>query len=168
MYRSHVNETPTIQWSPDMAASLATTTIDSQARRWLRLEGLAVLVAAGVAFGQLGGEFLWFIPALLAPDLAIAGYLGGPRLGAFVYNLVHNWAFGLTVAGAGLAFGISPLALAGTVLIAHTGMDRAAGYGVKLASAFGDTHLGRIGKSARAGEAPAVQGREPAASTAAG
>jgi hypothetical protein len=151
-----------------MAASLATTTIDSQARRWLRLEGLAVLVAAGVAFGQLGGEFLWFIPALLAPDLAIAGYLGGPRLGAFVYNLVHNWALGLAVAGAGLALGISPLALAGTVLIAHTGMDRAAGYGVKLASAFGDTHLGRIGKSARAGEAPAVQGREPAASTAAG
>ena len=62
------------------------------------------------------------------------------------------------------------MALAGTILIAHTGMDRAAGYGVKLASAFGDTHLGRIGKSAsaRAGEAPAVQGREPAASTAAG
>ena len=68
----------------------------------------------------------------------------------------------------GLALGITPLALAGTILIAHTGMDRAAGYGVKLASAFGDTHLGRIGKAARAGEASAVQGREPAASTVAG
>ena len=80
--------------------------------------------------------------------IAIAGYLGGPRIGAFVYNLVHNWAFGLAIAGAGLALGIIPLALAGTILIAHTGMDRAAGYGVKLASGFGDTHLGRIGKSA--------------------
>ncbi len=153
-----------------MTASVATTTIDSQARRWLRLEGLAVFVAAGVAFGQLGGEFLWFLPLLLAPDLAIAGYLGGPRIGAFVYNLVHNWGLGLAVAGAGLALGVAPMAIAGTVLIAHTGMDRAAGYGVKLASAFGDTHLGRIGKSASApaGEAPAVQGRAPAASTAAG
>ena len=153
-----------------MTASVATTTIDAQARRWLRLEGLAVFVAAGVAFGQLGGEFLWFVPLLLAPDLAIAGYLGGPRIGAFVYNLVHNWGLGLAVAGAGLALGIAPMAIAGTVLIAHTGMDRAAGYGVKLASAFGDTHLGRIGKSAsaQAGEAPAVQGHEPAASTAAG
>jgi hypothetical protein len=158
-----------------MTASVAIPpTIDAQARRWLRLEGLAVLVAAGVAFGQLGGEFLWFLPALLVPDLAIAGYQGGPRTGAFAYNLVHNWGFGLAVAGAGLAFGIAPLALAGTVLIAHTGMDRAAGYGVKLASGFGDTHLGRIGKAARAGRArnagnPADDaGREPAADMVAG
>ena len=154
-----------------MTASIATTTIDAQARRWLRVEGLAVLVAAGVAFGQLGGEFLWFLPALLVPDLAIAGYLGGPRSGAFVYNLVHTWAFGLAIAAAGLAFGIGPLALAGTVLIAHTGMDRAAGYGVKLASGFGDTHLGRIGKAARAaraGNRTDDRGRAPNAHTVAG
>ncbi len=151
-----------------MTAAVSTSTIDTQARRWLRLEGLAVLVAGAVAFGQLGGEFLWFLPALLVPDLAIAGYLGGPRIGAFVYNLVHNWAFGLAIAAAGLALGIIPLALAGTILIAHTGMDRAAGYGVKLASGFGDTHLGRIGKSARAGGGVAVQGREPAGQAVAG
>jgi hypothetical protein len=155
-----------------MAASTPTLpTIDPQARRWLRIEGLAVLVAAGVAFGQIGGEFLWFLPALLVPDLAIAGYLGGPRSGAFIYNFVHNWAFGLAIAGAGLAFGIAPLALAGTVLIAHTGMDRAAGYGVKLASGFGDTHLGRIGKAARAARAgtPADHPvREPNAQAVAG
>jgi len=154
-----------------MTASIATMTIDAQARRWLRLEGLAVLIAAGVVFGQLGGEFLWFLPALLAPDLAIAGYLGGPRSGAFVYNLVHNWAFGLAVAGTGLGLGITPLALAGTILIAHTGMDRAAGYGVKLASGFGDTHLGRIGKAARAARAVNPtddRGREPNAHTVAG
>lgn len=127
----------------------AALTIDTQARRWLRLEGLAVLVAGAVAFRQLGGEFLWFIPALLVPDLAIAGYLGGPRIGAFVYNLVHGAAFGLAVTGAGLALNVPLLALAGTVLVAHSGMDRAAGYGLKLASGFRDTHLGRIGKSAR-------------------
>ncbi len=138
-------------------------TIDSQARSWLRLEGLAVFVAGALAFGRLGGEFLWLVPALLIPDLAIAGYLAGPRAGAFVYNLVHNWAFGLTVAGAGLALGIAPLALAGTVLVAHTGMDRAAGYGLKFVSGFGETHLGRIGKSARAG-APAMDRRPDVAS----
>ncbi len=151
-----------------MTASIASTTIDSQARRWLRLEGAAILIAGGVAFGRLGGDFLWLLPALLLPDIAIAGYLGGPRIGAFAYNLVHNWAFGLAIAGAGLALGIIPLALAGTILIAHTGMDRAAGYGVKLASGFGDTHLGRIGKSARAGGGASVQGREPAAHAVAG
>jgi hypothetical protein len=168
MYSSHIKQHQPKEL-PAMAASTPTPpTIDAQARRWLRLEGLAVLIAAAVAFGQLGGEFIWFLPALLVPDLAITGYLGGPRSGAFVYNLVHNWAFGLAIAGGGLASGITPLALAGMVLIAHTGMDRAAGYGIKLASAFSDTHLGRIGKAARAARAgdPAEdRSREPAAHT---
>jgi hypothetical protein len=137
------------------------TTIDRQARRWLRVEGLAVLVAGAVAFGRLGGDFLWFLPALLLPDLAIAGYLAGPRVGAFVYNLIHNWGLGLAVTAAGLALGIVPLMLAGTLLIAHAGMDRAAGYGLKLASGFGDTHLGRIGKAARGGATPASTAGSP-------
>lgn len=131
------------------STSTSRSTIDTQVRRWLRLEGLAVLVAGAVAFGQLGGEFLWFLPALLVPDLAIAGYVGGPRIGAFVYNLVHGAAFGLAVAGAGLVLNVPLLALAGAVFVAHSGMDRAAGYGLKLASGFQDTHLGRIGKSGR-------------------
>jgi hypothetical protein len=32
------------------------------------------------------------------------------------------------------------------VLIAHVGMDRAVGYGLKLPSSFQDTHLGRMGR----------------------
>lgn len=131
--------------------TLSVPTIDRQTRRWLQLEGLAVFVAGGIAFGRLGGDYLWLLPALLVPDLAMAGYVAGPRIGAFVYNLVHNWGLGLVVAAAGLALGVTPLALAGAVLIAHTGMDRSVGYGLKFASGFGDTHLGRIGKSARAG-----------------
>ena len=152
-----------------MTAPLTPTpTIDRQARRWLQLEGLAVLIAGGVAFGRLGGEFLWFLPALLLPDLAIAGYLAGPRAGAFVYNLVHNWALGLGVLGAGLALGATPVAIAGAVLIAHTGMDRSVGYGLKFVSGFGDTHLGRIGKSARHGTAIADRRADVAAGSVAG
>ena len=151
-----------------MTAVAATATLDTQARRWLRLEGAAVLVAGAVAFGQLGGEFLWFLPALLVPDLAIAGYLGGPRLGAFVYNLVHGAAFGLAVTAAGLALNVPLLALAGAVLVAHCGMDRAAGYGLKLVSGFHDTHLGRIGKAARGSVAAADKDRGLAATTTAG
>jgi hypothetical protein len=41
---------------------------------------------------------------------------------------------------------IAPLALFGAVLIAHVGMDRALGYGLKLPTDFRDTHLGRIGR----------------------
>lgn len=150
------------------STSTSRSTIDTQVRRWLRLEGLAVLVAGAVAFGQLGGEFLWFLPALLVPDLAIAGYVGGPRIGAFVYNLVHGAAFGLAVAGAGLVLNVPLLALAGAVFVAHSGMDRAAGYGLKLASGFQDTHLGRIGKSAPGTGAAADMDRGLAATTVAG
>ena len=48
----------------------------------------------------------------------------------------------------GVAFAIDsvPIAIAGAVLIAHVGMDRAVGYGLKLPTSFQDTHLGRIGR----------------------
>ena len=49
-----------------------------------------------------------------------------------------------------------PLAEAvGLIWLAHVGIDRALGFGLKYASAFGDTHLGRIGRAARRSEQPA-------------
>ena len=112
----------------------------------MRLEGLAGLVAGIVVFGQLGGVWLLLVPAVLLVDVSMVGYLRNPRLGALTYNLAHQWATGLAVLGCGLAAGVPMLALAGTVLIAHVGMDRVAGYGLKLPTDFRDTHLGRIGR----------------------
>ena len=120
--------------------------LDTQTRTWLRLEGLAAFAAGVVAYGRLGGEWIWLVPALLAVDLSMAGYLRGPRLGALTYNVAHNWAVGLAVLGAGLVTGVAVVALVGAVLIAHTGADRALGYGLKLPTGFRDTHLGRIGR----------------------
>ncbi|TME29762.1 MAG: DUF4260 family protein, partial [Chloroflexi bacterium] len=34
----------------------------------------------------------------------------------------------------------------GAILIAHIGIDRASGFGLKYATSFQDTHLGRIGR----------------------
>jgi hypothetical protein len=133
-------------------------TLDGQARIWLRLEGLAALIAGIVVFTRLGADLIWLVPALLAVDLSAAGYLRGPRVGALTYNLFHNWATGLVVLGVGLAASVPVLAVAGAVLIAHVGMDRTAGYGLKLATSFQDTSLGRIGKrrTARTGTTAAV------------
>ena len=86
------------------------------------------------------------MPALLLVDLSAIGYLANPRLGAFTYDLFHNWAIGLAVLAVGLAVSLPILALAGAVLIAHVGMDRSVGYGLKLATGFKDTHLGRMGR----------------------
>ena len=76
----------------------------------------------------------------------MVGYLRSPRLGALTYNVAHNWAVGLGVLGLGLATGVVAVSVVGAILIAHVGMDRALGYGLKLPTSFQDTHLGRIGK----------------------
>jgi len=75
------------------------------------------------------------------------GYLRDPRLGALTYNVVHNWALGFAVLGIGVWSAMAWVVLVGAILVAHVGMDRVLGYGLKLPSAFQDTHLGRIGKA---------------------
>ena len=115
-------------------------------RVWLRIEGVAALVAGVALYLHEGGQVLWLVPLLLAVDVSMAGYLAGPRLGAISYNLAHNWATGLAVLGSGVALGSMPLLLAGAVLVAHVGFDRLAGYGLKYPTAFRDTHLGRLGR----------------------
>ena len=137
---------------PPVTTALPATTSRSMVvapsiRAWLRVEGLAGFVAGIALFVALGGPWLLAIPLLLVPDASALGYLRGPRVGAMTYNLVHNWAIGLLVLGIGVWSGIGAVALAGAILIAHVGMDRVAGYGLKLPSSFQETHLGRIGKN---------------------
>ena len=48
----------------------------------LRAEWIAIGVAGVVLWFAQGGAVIWIIPALLAPDLSIAGYAAGPRIGA--------------------------------------------------------------------------------------
>lgn len=117
---------------------------------WLRLEGVAAFAAGLAIFGATGGPWLLALPLLLVPDVSMVGYLHGPRLGAITYNLVHNWALGLAVLGLGAWSGVGAVTLAGAILVAHVGMDRALGYGLKLPTSFQETHLGRIGRQAAA------------------
>ena len=128
--------------TPIESVTLPTATV----RGWLRLEGAAAFAAGLALYGWLDGPWLLAIPFLLLPDLSGVGYLRSPRVGAFTYNLVHNWAIGLGALGLGVAADSTPLLIAGAVLMAHTGMDRAVCYGLKLPTSFRDTHLGRIGR----------------------
>jgi hypothetical protein len=112
----------------------------------LRAEWLAVFVAGVVIYLEFGGHALLLLPLLLAPDLSMVGYLAGPRVGALTYNAVHNLVVALALLAVGWFAPVAPLALAGAILLAHVGMDRALGYGLKLPTDFRDTHLGRIGK----------------------
>ena len=84
---------------------------------------------------------------LLLPDISVAGFAAGSRVGTFTYNLVHNWAPGLVILALAVLFASLGLELVAAILIAHVGMDRAAGYGLKLPNSFKDTHLGRMGRA---------------------
>ena len=120
-------------------------------RTWLRVEGAAALAAGAGLYLHLGGPLIWLVPLLIAVDVSMAGYLAGPGPGALVYNLAHNWAAGLAVLALSWWLSSPAIAIAGAILVAHTGMDRAAGYGLKYPTAFADTHLGRLGRAGRPG-----------------
>ena len=115
-------------------------------RPWLRAEGVATFAAGLAGFLYLGLPWWGFALLLIVPDVSMVGYLRGPRLGAIVYNVAHDLATGAAIAGLGLAIGSVPLAAVGAILVAHSGMDRMMGYGLKLPSGFTDTHLGCIGR----------------------
>lgn len=110
----------------------------------LRLEGMAVLIAAVTIYYHLRGPAWLFIVLLLAPDLAMIGYLAGQKVGAVVYNVVHFYGLPLTLAGIALATGWQVGLLLALIWTAHIGMDRVFGYGFKYATDFKATHLGRV------------------------
>jgi len=135
----------TITQSPAPIPASGMTT--GAVRSWLRLEGLAAFVIGVALFGASGGNWLFLIPLLLLPDVSAIGYLAGPRIGAFTYNLVHNWVPGFATLAIGVWLASPAFVAAAAILIAHVGMDRAVGYGLKLPSSFHDTHLGRMGRA---------------------
>jgi hypothetical protein len=112
----------------------------------LRIEAHALFVAGVIGYLQLNGHPIWAPAPAAGAGPIDGGYVRGPRLGAITYNLVHNLAIALSLLAVGWAAAIAPLALAGAILVAHVGMDRALGYGLKLPTDFRDTHLGRIGR----------------------
>ena len=91
----------------------------------------------------------WYFPLLLfTPDLSMAGYTAGPRLGAAIYNIIHHRALALLLYVVGLLGAVPILSLAGIIMFAHSSLDRALGYGLIFPDAFTNTHLGRIGRDA--------------------
>src|SRR5262249_42328967 len=118
----------------------------------LRLEGLAVLVAALAFYAHLKFSWLLFGGLFLAPDLSFAFYLSGPRTGAAAYNAMHSTLGPIVLIAIGLMLQRADIQAVAAIWIAHVGFDRALGYGLKYADAFTHTHLGTIGKRVASSE----------------
>ena len=123
------------------------SSISGTPRVLLRLEGAAVLAISAGIYAVYGASWWWAALLFFAPDLFLAGYLHGPRLGAVLDNLAHTYVAPLVLGGA--AFGLRASLLGSVALIwtAHIGFDRMLGLGLKSATGFHDTHLGRIGSA---------------------
>jgi hypothetical protein len=122
------------------AASAPLAVLDGGARKILRAEGFALFAAAVGAFAHFGFGWAMFAALFLAPDLSFFAYLGGPKIGAAVYNALHTTLFPLALCALGLATASPSLAL-GLIWLAHIGLDRALGYGLKSSAGFNHTHL---------------------------
>ncbi|MGE3278107.1 MAG: DUF4260 domain-containing protein [Vicinamibacterales bacterium] len=119
-------------------------------RTWLRLEGLAVLLASLVAYHWQLGSWTLFGALFLVPDVSMLGYLRGPALGARLYNLAHSYAGPIFLMMYGVAVGRSDVVPWALIWSAHAGFDRMMGFGLKYPDHFEDTHLGRIGRRKQA------------------
>ncbi|MSR70483.1 DUF4260 family protein [Candidatus Kaiserbacteria bacterium] len=110
-----------------------------------RLEGaLMFLVALTLYFWFDFPGYIFFV-LLFVFDLSMLGYFVDNRVGALLYNLGHSlvWPLGLfwysVFFDNGVAFALA------LIWLAHIGMDRAFGFGLKCSTGFNDTHLGPIG-----------------------
>ena len=129
------------------AGSPADGTVIGTPRRWLRVEG-ATLVAGSLIAYSTTGQAWWLVPlTLLLPDLTMIGYLGGARLGSYLYNLGHSTPLPAAIVAIGWWQDKSLVVALGLVWLAHIGVDRLIGYGLKYDDHFQHTHLGRLGRN---------------------
>jgi len=120
----------------------------------IKLEEAALFVLFSIFFFLLTLPWWWFPVLILAPDLGMLGYLVNTRVGALTYNVLHS-----RILGGALFFLSAPAMLQGTplegwqewtlaaalIILAHSSLDRALGYGLKYPDSFKHTHLGWIG-----------------------
>jgi hypothetical protein len=129
------------------ASAVPAGTVTGGVKILLRLEGLTLFAAMVLLYGVWGGSWWAFALLFLAPDLSFIAYLSDPKSGAIIYNAAHSYMAPVALMTSGFALG-QPLILSTAMIwLAHIGIDRALGYGLKYQAGFGFTHLGRIGRA---------------------
>ncbi|MGH9167323.1 MAG: DUF4260 family protein, partial [Acidimicrobiia bacterium] len=79
-------------------------------------------------------------------DVGMVGYARSPLAGAIAYDVLHTLAGPAVLGLYAVSARATHLLAVALIWLAHIGMDRALGYGLKYPWAFRDTHLGRIGR----------------------
>jgi hypothetical protein len=113
-------------------------------RLLLHAEGLAVFAAAIGLYFRADYQWWLLLALVLAPDLSMIGYAAGTRVGAAAYNSVHTYVLPVVLGLAGVLAESSLATKLALIWLAHIGLDRALGYGLKYPTHFKYTHLQRV------------------------
>lgn len=107
-------------------------------------EGLLVLCLCLTYYHYVGFGWTFFMLLFFTPDLSMLGYLLNPAFGSVIYNLFHTYTTAILLIFIGMLLNL-PLAISlGLIFMAHIGLDRFLGFGLKYPSSFNDTHLHRL------------------------
>lgn len=110
----------------------------------LRLESVALAVAAIWIYEWHGGSWWLFAALVLASDLSAFGYALDGAIGAMSYNAAHAAVLPVILLGIG-SFDNPLLIDLAVIWLVHIAVDRAVGYGLKYPEGFKETHLSRLG-----------------------
>jgi hypothetical protein len=113
-------------------------------RLLLHAEGLAVFAAAIGLYFRADYEWWLLLALALAPDLSVVGYAAGTRVGAAAYDSVHTYVLPVALGFTGVLVESGLATKLALIWLAHIGIDRALGYGLKYPTSFKDTHLQRV------------------------
>jgi Domain of unknown function (DUF4260) len=117
---------------------------DRLPRVLLHAEGIAVGTSAIALYFNAGFPWWLFVVLVLAPDLSMVGYVAGPTIGTATYNAAHTYSLPVVLGAIGVIADAETAVQVSLIWLAHIGVDRAIGYGLKYPSGFKDTHLQRV------------------------
>lgn len=127
--------------------------VKSWPKTLLQVEGACIFSSTIWAFSRLHQPWWTFAGLLLVPDLGMAGYLANTSIGAALYNSVHTETPPILLLCTALARNNNALTGLALCWLAHIGMDRMLGYGLKYGTGFTHTHLGIFGRKGGKGSA---------------
>lgn len=120
--------------------------VKSWPKMLLQIEGACIFGSTIWAYSRLNQSWWTFVGLLFVPDLGMAGYLANTSAGAVLYNSVHTETPPILLLCTALARGNKAATGLALCWLAHIGLDRMLGYGLKYGSGFTHTHLGIFGK----------------------
>lgn len=111
-------------------------------RNLLKLENMfLLLLGLYVYFEVFHFSLIVLLITVLLPDISMLGYIINTKIGATIYNIVHNLMTVVIILFLGIGLNLNIMIYVALILFIHIFMDRICGFGLKYNDNFQHTHL---------------------------